>query len=66
MLSFAYIVNFTPFEEKMMLYMDLLNEVATILLIDICFIFTPLEPSATRQYKFGYLFLLIVIMTVAI
>ena len=48
----------------MLLEMDLLNEIATILLTDISFIFTPLEPSSSLQYKFGYLFLAIVILTV--
>ena len=59
-ISFAYVGLFRPFESNLQNNLELLNELVSIILIDLCFLFTDLEPSTERQYKFGFVFIAIV------
>jgi hypothetical protein len=63
--SFAYISTFRPFENNLQTNLDLLNEFVTIIIIDLCLLFTDLEPSLELQYKFGFVFIAIVICCIA-
>ena len=58
--SFAYVALFRPFESNLQNNLELLNEFVSIVLIDLCFLFTDLEPSTERQYKFGFVFIAVV------
>jgi hypothetical protein len=55
----AYLTTFSPFEDKLCENLDILNEVCTVLLIDICYLFTDVWPNPTGQYKVGYAFIII-------
>lgn len=65
-LAFAFLATFQPFQETMVGKLEMLNEGVTVLLIDLCFLFTPLEPSASRQYSAGYFFNALVIGTLCV
>ena len=63
--SFAYLANFEPFEDRLQNNLDMLNEFVTIMVVDLCFIFTKLEPDVRRQYNFGFVFIGIVIACIS-
>lgn len=65
-LSFVYLVNVRPYEEPIELSLDLLNEVTTIIAVDICFLFTDLMDDPKAQYIVGYFYIVIVLGCIAI
>lgn len=64
--AFAFVATLAPFEERLVGKLDMMNEAATILIIDVLFIFTDNEPSVSLQYKFGFVFIGIVVATLSV
>lgn len=59
MIGFVYLKTYSPFEDKLNEQLDLLNEVVTIVLIDICYLFTDMWPNPQGQYNVGYAFIIV-------
>lgn len=65
-LAFAFVATFVPHENPLVGKLDMMNEAATVIIIDLLFIFTDNEPSASRQYQFGYVFIGVVVLTLSV
>ena len=52
-------MNYSPFEDKLIEKLDFLNDIVTILLIDLCYLFTDLWSNQIGKYKAGYAFITI-------
>lgn len=65
-LAFAFIAIFDPFEDSLVGKLDMMNEAATVIIIDLLFIFTDNEPSARRQFQFGFVFIAVVVGTLCV
>lgn len=58
-ISVAYLSTYSPFEDKLCQNLDILNEVCTVILIDICYLFTDVWHNPTGQYNVGYAFIIV-------
>ena len=54
--SVSYFLTFHPYEDKLTERLDIMNDVVTLLLVDVCFMFTDYESNLKIQYNFGYVF----------
>ena len=66
LISIAYLTTFVPFEEPLEYRLELMNECFTIFVIDLCFLFTNLDPDRTRKYKWGYLLIVVIFSSLAV
>jgi hypothetical protein len=57
-LGVVYLRTYSPFEDKLNENLDILNEVTTVVLIDICYLFTDVWPDPKGQYNIGYAFII--------
>lgn len=64
MFNAGFLMNYSPYEEKLIESLDILNDIVTFLLIDLCYVFTDLWGDIRSQYNVGFLF--IIIMSVGI
>jgi hypothetical protein len=64
--SIAYLANFVPHEELLEHRLELMNECFTVLAIDICFLFTDLDPNRTRQYNWGFVLIVTIVLCVGV
>jgi glucan phosphoethanolaminetransferase (alkaline phosphatase superfamily) len=57
LVSGCYIILFKPFEETLINRLEVMNDIITLLLIDLIFLFTPLLDSQVLKYKLGFAFI---------
>ena len=55
--SACYIILFKPFEEQLINRLEIMNEVITLLLIHLIYLFTPLVESEVHKYNLGFAFI---------
>ena len=51
-----FLMHFSPYEDKLVEKLDIMNDFFTIILIDFCYVFTDLLPDPVIQYKIGFAF----------
>lgn len=66
MISIFYLSEFAPQEEPIEFKLELLNEMTTVIVIDICFLFTDLDPNRKRQYAWGYVLIVVILACVGV
>ena len=66
LISAAYLLVFSPYEEKLAENLDVMNEAVTVVLIDFCFLFTDLFPNTKSQYLVGYAFVTVMIANICV
>ena len=59
MFNACFLFNYSPFLDKLIERLDLLNDIVTVLLIDICYMFTDILDSKKEQYYIGFVFILL-------
>ena len=59
MFNAAFLMNYSPYEEKLIESLDILNDIVTFLLIDLCYLFTDLWGDIKSQYNIGFVFIII-------
>ena len=64
--SGCYIILHQPFEEQLMNRLEVMNEVTTLLLVDLIFLFTPLIDSQVIKYNLGFTFICIFSICIAV
>ena len=55
--SACYITLFKPFEEQLINRLEIMNEVITLLLVHLIYLFTPLIESQKLKYELGFAFI---------
>jgi hypothetical protein len=66
MASACYIVHFKPFEEPLINRLEVMNEVTTLLLVNLIFMFTPIIDSPKVQYNLGFVFVCIMALCISV
>ena len=66
LMSAVYLLVFSPYEDKTVEKLELMNDAVTVMLIDFCFLFTNLFPNKKAQYLVGYAFITIMIATICV
>jgi hypothetical protein len=64
--SIAYLTNFVPQEEPLEYWLEVMNECFTVLAIDLCFLFTDLDPNQSRQYNWGFVLIVTIVLCVGV
>lgn len=64
--SVCFLFVFHPNEDRFLQRLDLMNELITVILIDICFLFTNILSDSKTQYNIGYLFVVIMLLCIAV
>ena len=59
MFNACFLFNYKPYLEKFIERLDLLNDIVTVLLIDLCYMFTDILDSKKEQYYIGFVFILL-------
>ena len=59
MFNACFLMIYSPFEDKLIERLELLNDIVTFLLIDLCYLFTDLWGSTKSQYSIGFVFIII-------
>jgi hypothetical protein len=66
LISITYLITFVPQQNPLEYRLELMNEVFTLIIIDLCFLFTELDSDQTRQYNWGYVFIVVIFSCVGI
>ncbi len=64
--SACYIILFQPFEEQLINRLEIMNEVTTLLLIHLIYLFTPLVESQVLKYNLGFAFICMLVGCIAV
>ena len=59
MFNAGFLIIYSPYEEKLIESLDILNDIVTFLLIDLCYLFTDLWGDIKSQYNIGFVFIII-------
>ena len=65
-IKFAYLIQFQPFEDRLVQKLEIFNEIMLILIIDVMFCFTDIIPTERDKQLFGYVFIILITVTIGV
>ena len=66
MISIVYLTTFMPHQDLIEYRLELMNECFTVLIIDLCFLFTDLDSDRSRQYNWGFVLIVAILICVGV
>ena len=66
LISIMYLAEYAPQEEPLEAKLELMNEMFTVFVIDICFLFTDLDSNRKRQYAWGYVLIVVILSCIGV
>jgi len=64
MISIVYLTTFVPQQDLIEYRLELMNECLTVIVIDLCFLFTDLDSDRSRQYNSGFVLIVTILICV--
>ena len=66
MVSIAYLTNYAPQDDQLAYRLELMNECISVFILDLCYLFTDLDPDPRRQYNWGFVFIVLIFSCVGV
>ena len=61
-----FLVHYSPYDDKLIEYLDIVNDVTTIILIDMSYLFTDMISNKRTQYNVGFVFVALIVVCICI
>lgn len=66
LVSITYLSNFYPQKKYLEYSLELMNECVTMIISDLCLLFTNLDPDPYRQYNWGYVVIVATLVCIGV